>query len=208
MKVLVTGFDPFDNEKINPSYEAAKLLPDVIDGAQIVIKELPTVFGVASEKLTCYLDAERPDIVICTGQAGGRDAVTPERVAINVKDARIPDNRGNMPSDEPLYEGEREAYFSSLPIKEIIKSIEKEGIPARISNSAGTFVCNEVMYTLLRYVERVERRMIGGFVHIPYIPEQTATKVNVYSLSLEESSGALLAAIKTTIKYLREQETK
>ena len=208
MKVLVTGFDPFDNEKINPSYEAAKLLPSSIDMASVIVKELPTVFSAVSERLVSYLDAEKPDIVICTGQAGGRDAVTPERVAINIKDARIPDNCGNMPTDEPIYEGEREAYFSSLPIKEIVRSIEEEGIPAKISNSAGTFVCNEVMYTLLRYAERSERRMIGGFVHIPYIPEQTATKVNTYSLSLEESSRALMAAVKASIKYFREQETK
>ena len=208
MKVLITGFDPFDNEKINPSYEAAKLLPDNIDDVRVVVKELPTVFSAASETLVSYLEEEKPDIVICTGQAGGRDAVTPERVAINIKDARIPDNCGNMTCDEPLYGGEREAYFSSLPIKEIIAEINKEGIPAKISNSAGTFVCNEVMYTLLRYAERSERRMIGGFVHIPYIPEQTATKSNMFSLALEDSSRALLIAVKGAIKYLKGQEIK
>ena len=205
MKVLVTGFDPFGGEVINPSYEAVKLLPECISGAEIVKAELPTLFSASAEKLVLLIEKELPDIVICTGQAGGRDSVTPERVAINLRDARIPDNIGNMPCDEPIYNNEKEAFFSTLPIKDIVAGIEAEKIPARVSNTAGTFVCNEVMYSLMRYIERSHKKMIGGFIHIPYIPEQTEGKEGTFALSLERAASALEIAVCISIKYYGEK---
>ena len=176
MKILVTGFDPFGGETVNPSYEAAKGLPDRMGAAEIIKLELPTRFDRAGDVLTAALEQHRPQVVICLGQAGGRGEITPERVAINIMDTTKPDNAGQQPTDIPICPNGPAAYFSTLPIKSILRRLEQESIPARISNTAGTFVCNAVMYTLLHWIANNAPDTRGGFVHVPYIPEQAQGK--------------------------------
>lgn len=146
MKCLVTGFDPFGGEEINPALEAVKLLPEEINGAKIVKLEIPTVFGKSAEVVQAKIEEIQPDVVLNIGQAGGRFAISPERVAINVDDARIPDNEGNQPVDEAIQPQGQPAYFSQLPIKAMVAAMKEAGIPAVVSNTAGTFVCNHIMY--------------------------------------------------------------
>ena len=149
MKILVTGFDPFGGETVNPAYEAVKLLPDSIAGAQIIKLQVPTRFALSSTVLEAAVNEHRPDAVICVGQAGGRSAITPERVAINLADASIPDNAGDQPVDEPIRKDGAPAYFTSLPVKAMVQKMRAAGIPAALSYTAGSFVCNSLMYTLL-----------------------------------------------------------
>ena len=166
MKLLLTAFDPFGGEKTNASLEALKKIKPP-DKMELVKLELPTVFGRAGEVLLDALRRERPDAVICLGQAAGRAAVTPERVAINVREASIPDNAGQMPADEPVVPGGPAAYFSLLPLRAMIEAASTAGVRAAISNSAGTFVCNDVMYTLLYALNTQYPQTIGGFIHVP-----------------------------------------
>lgn len=166
MKLLLTAFDPFGGEKTNASLEALKKIKPP-DKMELVKLELPTVFGRAGEVLLDTLRRERPDAVICLGQADGRAAVTPERVAINLRDATIPDNAGNKPQDEPIVPGGPSAYFSALPIRAMTEAANVAGVPAAISNSAGTFVCNDVMYTLLHAIAQEFPKIRGGFIHVP-----------------------------------------
>lgn len=168
MRVLLTGFDPFGGDSTNPSYEAVKRVPDTIDGIEVIKKEIPTVFRKSIEILEQSIEEYKPDIVICVGQAGGRYDITIERVAINIDDARIPDNEGNQPIDEPIFADGDAAYFSSLPIKAITNEIKKEGIPASVSNTAGTFVCNHIMYGLLYLIDKKYNNIKGGFIHVPF----------------------------------------
>lgn len=140
MKILVTGFEPFGKEKINPALEAVKKLDNKINGAKIVKTKIPTIFKKAIEKLEKEIEKEKPDIVICVGQAGGRSKITVERVAINIDDATIKDNEGNKPIDNKIFKDGKNAYFSRLPIKTIVKEMTKNKIPASISNTAGTYV--------------------------------------------------------------------
>src|SRR5690625_2683625 len=154
MKILVTGFDPFGGESVNPAWEAVKLLPEVIEDAKIYKLEIPTVFHRSAEILREKIQHVRPDMVLAVGQAGGRHAITPERVAINLDDARIPDNEANQPIDEKIQSDGANAYFSSLPVKAMVQAMKEVGIPAAVSNSAGTFVCNHIMYQLLYFVEK------------------------------------------------------
>ena len=176
MKILVTGFDPFGGEAVNPSWEAVRLLPDCIGGAQIIKRLLPTEFVRSAAALESALDDVRPDAAVCVGQAGGRAAVTPERVAINLQDARMPDNAGCQPVDEPVFPGGQNAYFSTLPVKDMVRAMVSAGYPAALSCTAGTYVCNSVMYTLLRLGSEKYPSMRGGFVHVPYSAEQAAGK--------------------------------
>lgn len=172
MKILFTGFDAFGGEKVNPATEAVKLLPDNINGAEIIKIELPTVFGKSGEILKKAIAENMPDAVVCVGQAGGRASITPEMVGINVMNAGIADNEGNAPKHSIIEDGGKEAYFSTLPIVEITKRLNEGGISSSISYHAGTFVCNYVMYTLLHLAETEYPHMIGGFVHVPYLTEQ------------------------------------
>lgn len=199
MKVLVTGFQPFGGEKINPALEAVKMLKDEIAGAKIIKLELPTVFVKSREKLEEALEKERPDIVICVGQAGGRDKISIERVAINIDDAGIPDNEGNQPVDKAIFEGGNAAYFSTLPIKAIVDRLKENKIPAEISNSAGTYVCNHIMYSLLYNIDKKYPNMKGGFIHIPYIPEQVIDKRMAPSMSLDYIVKGLTIVIEVSI---------
>lgn len=176
MKILVTGFDPFGGEKINPAYEAVKLLPDNIGGAQIIKKEIPTVFGKGGCEAEKAISEHCPDCVICVGQAGGRSCISIEKVAINFIDARIADNEGNQPINTSIIPDGPTAYFSSLPIRAMVENVRENGIPANISYSAGTFVCNEVMYRLLYLADKKYHHIKGGFIHVPYTAAQAASK--------------------------------
>jgi len=201
MKILVTGFDPFGGEKVNPSIEAVKLLPNTIAGADIIKVELPTVFGKSIEKLEEALEREKPDITICVGQAGGRSRISVERVAINISDGRIPDNEGKQPIDEPIFEDGENAYFSNLPIKAMVKEMNDKNIPAEVSNTAGTYVCNHIMYGLLYNIDKKYPNMKGGFIHIPFLPEQVIDKKDSPSMSLDLIVKGLEVAIEAAIKY-------
>ncbi|QIB27635.1 pyroglutamyl-peptidase I [Caloranaerobacter azorensis] len=200
MKVLITGFEPFGGEKINPALEAVKKLDDEIAGAKIIKAEIPTVFRKSIEELEKIIEREKPDITICVGQAGGRFDITIERVAINIDDARIPDNEGNQPIDEPIFLDGLNAYFAKLPIKAMVKELRENKIPASVSNSAGTFVCNHIMYGLLYLIDKKYPAMRGGFIHVPFIPEQVIDKRNTPSMSLDNITKGIGLAIKAAIE--------
>jgi len=201
MKILVTAFDPFGGESINPALEAVKLMKDTIEGAEIVKLEIPTVFGKSIEKTANAILKENPDAVLCVGQAGGRFEVTPERVAINVDDARIPDNEGNQPIDKPIYEDGEPAYFATLPVKAMVEAIRKEGVPSSLSNSAGTFVCNHIMYGVLYEIAKMNKEIRAGFVHVPFIPQQVVGRPSpAPSLSIADITRALEAAVSAIVK--------
>ena len=173
-RVLVTGFEPFGDSPLNPSRDAvAALHGRAIGGHLVVGAELPTVFGASRERLEALLQEHRPRLVLCTGQAGGRPALSLERVAINVIDARIADNAGAQPVDDPVVPGGPAAYFTSLPIKAMHAALQATGLPAEVSQTAGTFVCNEVFYGLMHLLAQPRWRGVrGGFVHLPWLPEQ------------------------------------
>lgn len=200
MKVLITGFDPFGGEEINPALEAVKKLPKNICGAEIIKLEIPTVFKKSLEKIEENIIKHTPDIVISVGQAGGRFGITPERVAINIDDARIPDNEKNHPIDSMIFKDGENAYFSNLPIKAMVKEMKNGDIPGSISNTAGTFVCNHVMYGILYMINKKYPHMRGGFIHVPYIPSQVLEKLNTPSMSLDDISKGLELCIKAAIE--------
>lgn len=201
MKVLITGFDPFGGEKINPAWEAVKALPDNIDGIEVVKLQIPTVFKKSAKKLFENIDSVKPDVVICVGQAGGRYEFSVERVAINVDDGRIPDNDGYQPVDSPVFEDGENAYFSTLPIKAIVEEVKKVGIPSAVSNTAGTYVCNHIMYSLLYYLNKNNLNIKGGFNHVPFIPEQVIEKKNTPYMELTRITKALEISIKAIRDY-------
>ena len=204
MKIIVTGFDPFGGETINPSIECVKALPE-IEGVELIRLELPTVFKESAKRLNEVINDMKPDAVLSVGQAGGRPGITMERIAINVDDARIPDNISQQPIDEAIQLDGEAAYFTTLPIKRIVKAIREAGIPAEVSNSAGTFVCNHIMYQALFAATKADKPFKAGFMHIPFIPEQTTDKP---SLPLEESTKALQIAIETIRDYLNDEDIK
>jgi len=201
MKILVTGFDPFGGEKVNPALEAVKSLPSEIHGAEIHWVEIPTVFYKAADVLETAIVRFQPDAVLCIGQAGGRASLTPERVAINQDDARIPDNQGNQPIDTPIRLDGQAAYFSTLPIKAMVQAIKEEGLPATVSNTAGTFVCNHLMYQALYLADKKFPDMRAGFMHIPYMTEQVINKPNTASMNLTDIVRGIEAAIGAIVDY-------
>ena len=192
MKVLVTGFDPFGGERVNPAYEAVKALPDTLDSAQIYKRELPTAFARSAAALEGYLCELQPDIVLCVGQAGGRAAVTPEMVAINLRYAAIPDNAGLQPQDIPCAEDGPAAYFATVPVREMARAIAQAGLPGSVSYTAGTFVCNDLLYTLLHHYHDTAVRV--GFIHVPFLPGQAGQ--GQPSMALDDIVRALCAAIE------------
>ena len=201
MKILVTAFDPFGGESINPALEAVKLMKDKIDGAEIVKLEIPTVFRKSIDKVAEAIVKENPDVVLSIGQAGGRFEVTPERVAINVDDARIPDNEGNQPIDVPIYEDGAPAYVTTLPVKAMVEAIKSVGLPSSLSNSAGTFVCNHIMYGVLYQIEKMGKNIRAGFIHVPFIPEQVARRpAPAPCMSMVDIAKALEAAVSAIVK--------
>lgn len=200
MKILISGFDPFGGEKINPAIESVKLLPDEIKGAKIVKLEIPTVIGKSLRKLEEVIKAEKPDVVINVGQAGGRPDITVERVGINVDDCRIQDNEGNQPVDEPVVAGGPDAYFVTLPIKAMVEKMKENKVPASISNTAGTFICNHVTYWMAHLAKTQYPNMRTGFIHIPFLPEQVLDKKNMPSMALDLIVKGLTHAIEAVIE--------
>ena len=169
-KLLITGFEPFGGEEINPSWEAVCRLPLEIGGYELEKLLLPVVFGKAAEETIEKAEKICPDAIICVGQAGGRDAITPELVGINLRYASIPDNSGFQPKDEPIISGGEEAYFSTLSVRKIAEAINAAGVPSRVSYSAGAYVCNDLLYTLLAHYKNTDVKVC--FIHIPYSTEQ------------------------------------
>ena len=190
-KLLITGFDPFGGANRNPSREAVMALPDTVGDYVLTKLEIPTVFGLAAETVLQAAEALCPDVILCVGQAGGRAAITPEVVAINLREASIPDNAGNQPKNMPVVENAPAAYFSTLPVRAMAEGVKAAGIPCSLSYSAGVFVCNDLLYTLLHHYDGTDTRV--GFVHIPYLPEQAGE--GVASLPLEDAVRGLTAAI-------------
>ncbi|MCM3519040.1 pyroglutamyl-peptidase I [Staphylococcus xylosus] len=200
MRILITGFDPFGGEEINPALEAVKLLPDNIEGHTIDKLEIPTVFHKSKHVLEVRMKQYDYDIVLAIGQAGGRFELTPERVGINVDDARIADNEGQQPIDECIQQDGAAAYFSNLPVKRMTEAIKANGVPARLSNTAGTFVCNHILYQL-GYLHATQfPRIKFGFIHVPFIPEQVVDKPEKPSMSVETIRKGLNAALEAIIE--------
>lgn len=191
-RILVTGFDPFGGEAVNPSWEAVKLLPERIGDREVHKLELPTVFSKAAALAIAEAERLAVSAILCVGQAGGRDALTPEMVAINLRLASIPDNQGQQPRDEPVIPGAPDGYFATLPVIEMAETIQKAGLPARVSYSAGTFVCNDLFYSLRHHFHAAN---IGiCFFHVPYLPQQA--KHGQFSMPLEQITEGLRLAIE------------
>jgi pyroglutamyl-peptidase len=201
MRILVTGFDPFEHEPINPSWEAVRRLPDKLDGAEIIKVQIPTSFARSGEVLHGAIVQHDPDVIVSVGQAGGRFTVNPERVAINIDDGRIADNDGAQPIDVPVREDGPPAYFSSLPVKAMVTAMRRAGFPAAVSNTAGTFVCNHIMYSILYMIDREFPGKRGGFIHVPYIPQQVVDKANAPAMSVEDTAAALTAGMAAIVEY-------
>jgi pyroglutamyl-peptidase I len=205
MKILVTGFDPFGGEKINPALETIKRLPDAVLGARIIKLEIPTVVGKSLAKIQEAVEKENPDVVLSIGQAGGRSEITVERVGINIDDCRIPDNEGNQPIDEPIVAGGPSAYFVTVPIKAIVEKIKANKIPASISNTAGTFICNHVCYGVAHLAAArtaAGKPMKSGFIHIPFLPEQVIGKPALTpSMSLETIVSGITHALEAIVEH-------
>lgn len=200
MKILVTGFDPFGGEQVNPSIETVKRLPDIVAGAEIVKLEVPTVCHKSLQIIEDAIAAYDPDVVLSVGQAGGRADITVERVGINVDDCRIPDNEGNQIIDEPIFPDGPDAYFVSVPIKTMVQRIRSRNIPASVSNTAGTFVCNHVTYGVSHLLATKYPGKRSGFIHIPYLPRQVTDKKNMPSMSQEMMVEAIVAAIEAVVE--------
>jgi pyroglutamyl-peptidase len=199
--VLLTGFEPFDDESTNPSWEAVRALQGArIGGHRIETRCLPVVFGDANRQLRKAIAVTKPVLVVCVGQAGGRAQLSLERVAINVDDARRPDNAGHAPVDAPIVADGPAAYFTSLPIKRLRQALQRAGIPAEVSQTAGTYVCNHVFYGLMHALRR-KRRLRGGFVHIPWSPAQAARHPGAPSLPTATVVEALRIIVRTALRH-------
>lgn len=199
IRVLLTGFDPFDNQTVNPALEVVKQLNGQIlhQGGQTIqvhARPVSTVFGKCAEEMMRYVQELQPKVVIAVGQAGGRAHITPERIAINIDDARIPDNEGIQPIDSPIISDGPAAYWSTLPIKRMVETLKAAGIASSVSNSAGTFVCNHLFYRLMHNVHTCGLQTSAGFVHIPFLPEQVADST-VPSMPLSQLVRGLELAI-------------
>lgn len=195
MKILITGFEPFGGESLNPSYEAVKLIENKFNGSDIIKLEVPTAFYKSTQVVISKINEVKPDAVIMIGQAGGRADITVERVAINIDDASIKDNMGQKPVDSVIDKEGLNAYFATLPIKEVVEKIKNAGIPASISNSAGTYVCNHLMYSVLNYIYKSNLNIKAGFIHVPYTTAQVIAKPQSASMSMENIKTAIESAI-------------
>lgn len=195
MKLLLTAFDPFGGETVNPAQEAVKMVSSRVGNVEVIKCVVPTVFRKSIETVAAAIEDCRPDAVLCIGQAGGRADLTPERIAINLDDASIADNEGNRPVDTPIFPDGKPAYFSTLPVKAMVAAIRAAGIPASLSNTAGTFVCNHLMYGVLYTLEKYYPGVRGGFLHVPYIPSQVTGGRGIPSMSAADIVRGLEAAI-------------
>lgn len=199
MKILLTAFEPFGGEALNPAQEAVKKVKANIAGAEIVKIDVPVVFDKAGQVVYEAMKKENPDVVFCIGQAGGRIGLTPERVAVNMQDARIADNDGQQPFDKKCFEDGENAYFTTLPVKKMVENIKKAGVPASVSYTAGTFVCNDLMYAVLYHCQREFPNTIGGFMHVPFLHDQVLSKPNTPSLSNDDIVKGIEAAIEAIV---------
>ena len=190
-KLLITGFEPFGGEVTNPSWDAVEQLPSAVGEYILTKMQIPVVFGEAARTVLDEAERLRPDVIIAVGQAGGRDAVTPELVAINLRYAAIPDNKGNLPKDERITEGGAPAYFTTLPVRKMAEAISGSGIPSQVSYSAGAYVCNDLLYSLSERYADSETRV--GFIHVPYSKEQGKEP----SMDIEDIVRALVLAIES-----------
>ena len=188
-RLLITGFDPFGGATVNPAWQAVKLLPETIGDFTVHKLEIPTVFGEAAARVAQEAERVCPDVILCIGQAGGRSAVTPERIGVNIRDAKITDNAGNMPQGEFCVREGPAAYFSTVDVAKMAQAIRDAGLPGQVSNSAGAFVCNDTLYCLLHRCAGTGVKV--GFIHVPYAPEQGQP-----NLPLEQTAAALEAAIR------------
>ena len=188
--LLITGFDPFGGATVNPSWDAVAKLPDRIGDWMLCKLQIPTVFGLAAQTVLEKAQEVNPAAILCLGVAAGRSAVTPERIGINVRSARIPDNRGNQPKEEPVIPGGEDGLFSTMRVSAMAAAIEAMGLPGAVSNTAGTFVCNDTLYTLLHHYQGTGVKV--GFLHVPQLPEQGDP-----SLPLEDTVRAITAAIQS-----------
>lgn len=205
-KLLLTGFEPFGGEKVNPSAQAVQLVPGRIAGLEVTKLILPVVFGKSVEILRAELRQLKPDAVLSIGQAGGRAELTPERIAVNMMDARIPDNEKNEPHDAAIFPDGPAAYFATLPVRKMAEAIREAGLPARISNTAGLFVCNNVMYGALYHIAHELPQCIGGFMHVPCSPEQTARQSTPQpSMSAADAARGITAAVGAVSAFLDER---
>ncbi|GGL43746.1 pyrrolidone-carboxylate peptidase [Sporolactobacillus putidus] len=203
MRVLLSGFAPYGEDHVNPSWEAVRRLDGIqaAENVTLFATRLPVVYGEAIKRLISSIRVIRPEVTIAVGQAGGRMQITPERVAINVSDAPIPDNAGRVLTDKVIISDGPAAYWSTLPVRKIVRAIKDLGIPAGLSNTAGTFVCNQVFYGLMHELSHSGQTKIGGFIHIPYIPEQTLDKL-APCLSLDTITKALKRAAVVSAEAL------
>lgn len=191
-RLLITGFDPFGGQPVNPSWEAVRRLPNEIGDYTLTKLRIPTVFGAAAQAVLKTAQSVQPDVILSIGQAGGRSAVTPEVVGLNLREAGIPDNAGNQPSARPVVEGAPAAYFATVPVREMVRAINAAGLPGALSYSAGVYVCNDVLYTLLHHFDGTPTRV--GFIHVPFLPEQAQN--GQPSLTLDQMTRALECAIQ------------
>ncbi len=198
-KILLTAFEPFGGDDINPAKEAARLVKDEIGGVQIVKCYVPVVFGKSIDVVCDAIDDEMPDVVLMLGQAGGRGGVTPERVAINVDDTDSPDNEGKQPVDQKIREDGENAYFSTLPIKKMVGYMREKGIPAAVSDTAGTYVCNHLMYGVLYHIDKNHLDIPAGFVHVPFLDVQIEKYPGYPSLTMDEMVTAVEACLQAII---------
>lgn len=208
-RVLLTGFAPFGGSVVNPSWQAVSLVAaDPPPGLTVTTARLSCVFGTALEELRAAVEESHPEVVVCVGEAGGRTGITVERVAINVNDARIPDNAGQQPVDGPVVEGGPAAYFSTLPVKACVAAVRAAGIPAAVSQTAGTFVCNHVFYGLAHLIATERPALRGGFVHVPYAPEQVVDRAepSLPAATIAEALRAIAATAASTETDIRTPE--
>lgn len=203
-QVLITGFQPFGGEAVNAAWEAVKTFEsDEVPGATIYVRQLPTVYGEAPQVLKQAIREINPDIVLCVGEAGGRSAISFERIGVNLDHARIPDNAGNQPQEQPTVEDGPTAYWSRLPIADLVGHMKSAGIPAEESYTAGTFVCNHILYHLLHCLntgEVADKHVLGGFIHVPYTPGQAVNHKNAPSLSSVEVKRGLRLVVEYLVR--------
>ena len=197
MRILVTGFDPFGQENVNPAWEAVRLLPGVVSGAEILKLEIPTVFGTCDQVVREAVLKGRPDAVLSIGQAGGRSDISVEAVAVNIMDAEVPDNEGNQPRDQRIRDEGDAAYFATVAVKPMVDRIRARGVPAHVSYTAGTYVCNYVMYCVLHMAAEEFPGLRAGFIHVPFAPAQAVGKsASTPTMSVETDAIAITAALE------------
>ncbi|MCL2565424.1 MAG: pyroglutamyl-peptidase I [Defluviitaleaceae bacterium] len=200
MKILLTGFEPFGGETINPAYEVLKLIPDNIDGHDIIKREIPTSYKSSIKAVGELLESEKPDVVLSLGQAAGAFGLRVEKVGLNLRDANSPDNDDHRASHEVIFEGGETAYYASLPVKAIVKKLRENNIPANVSYSAGAYVCNNLLYALLYLNNKKYENMRCGFIHVPFFPEQIMGKNNIFYMTPDEMRRGIVLAVKAIIE--------